>query len=381
VRNRSFEDAEQPQGWSAVERGGARAALALETATPLNPAHQRSLRVELTGAPGGEAGAANEGFWGIPVQEGARYRLSLYARAGGGFSGPLTASLEGADGRVYARERFRGLSEGWSRFTATLKSGASDPKARLVLSGAGSGTLWLDMVSLFPAETWKRRANGLRPDLAGLVSDMKPAFVRFPGGCFCEGDRLANAFRWRKTIGPVEERPGHWNLWGYRSTDGLGYHEYLQWCEDLGAEPLFVINCGMAHEDMVPLPQLDPWVQDALDAIEYANGPVTSQWGALRAKNGHPKPFGLKYLEIGNENGWGNTLPAYEARYARFYDAIKQRYPAMQLVATTPVKGRPMDLVDEHFYNSPDWFLANSGRYDRYNRSGTKVYVGEYAVT
>lgn len=384
VRNRSFEDGPTPEGWSAVERDGGKAELALDPDRPLNLAQGHALRLRVSGP--GEAGVANGGFWGIAVRAGAVYRLSLFARGAPGSRLPLTAALESASGRVYARATLGTPSPTWSRFTASLRSTETDPAARLVLTTRGSGTLWLDVVSLFPAETWKGRPNGLRVDLAERVQALRPAFVRFPGGCFVEGDRLANAFRWKRTIGPIEERPGHSNIkWGYRSSDGLGFHEYLQWCEDLGAEPIFVINCGMACQfntgECVPLTDLSEWVQDALDAIEYANGPVTSRWGALRAKNGHPKPFRLKYLEIGNENGWGNTLPQYEERYARFYDAIKSRYPDIRLIATTRVRSRPMDILDDHYYSSPQWFWSNTGLYDRGDRNGPRIYVGEYAVT
>ena len=240
------------------------------------------------------------------------------------------------------------------------------------------GTIWLDQVSLFPKKTLKGRPNGLRPDLAEMLAAMKPSFNRFPGGCYVEGNRLANAFRWKNSIGDLAERPGHWNLWGYRSTDGLGYYEYLQLCEDIGAEPLFVINCGMAHEDSVPNDKLGPWIQDALDAIEYANGPADSPWGSLRAKAGHPRPFKLKYMEIGNENGG----PVYEDHYRQFHDAIKAKYPEMVLVANSPVRSRPMDVLDEHYYDSPEFFMRNATRYDTYDRKKSpKIYVGEYAVT
>ena len=188
-----------------------------------------------------------------------------------------------------------------------------------------------------------------------------------------------NAFRWKNSIGDLAERPGHWNLWGYRSTDGLGYHEYLQLCEDIGAEPLFVINCGMAHEDSIPNDKLGPWIQDALDAIEYANGPADSPWGSLRAKAGHPGPLqAASYMEIGNENGG----PVYEDHYRQFHDAIKAKYPEMILVANTPVRTRPMDILDEHYYDSPEFFMRNANRYDAYDRKKSpKIYVGEYAVT
>jgi alpha-L-arabinofuranosidase len=238
----------------------------------------------------------------------------------------------------------------------------------------------LDVVSLFPKKTWRDRPNGLRPDLAEMLDAIKPSFVRFPGGCYVEGNKLANAFRWQESLGDIAGRPGHWSLWGYRSTDGLGYHEYLQLCEDLKAEPLFVINCGMAHEDHAPMAEMGFWVQGALDAIEYANGPATTKWGSLRAKNGHSEPFHLKYIEIGNENGG----PLYDERYALIYDAIRAKYPKMQLIANVwngvPGK-RPVEIVDEHYYSSPDFFMAKANLYDAYDRKGPKVYVGEYAVT
>lgn len=377
VHNRSFEDAETPEGWSLVVSGGGEERMSLDTTQPLNDRNPRSLRLEITQPARGRVGVANAGYWGIAVTKGAKYRLSLYARSSGDFKGPLTVSLENSAGRTYATGKIEGLGAAWKRFTCTLTPDTTDTYAQLVISASTPGTVWLDTVSLFPLDTFKRRPNGLRADLAGMLADLKPAFVRFPGGCFVEGDQLQNAFRWKKTVGDIAARPGHWNLWGYRSTDGLGYHEYLQMCEDLSAEPLFVINCGMSHEGNVPMDQLEPWVQDALDAIEYANGPVSSKWGALRAKNGHPAPFNLRYLEIGNEN----EGPAYEERYARFHDAIKQRYPEVQLVANVPVTVRPMDILDEHYYAGPGWFARQTRRYDSYSRKGPEIYVGEYACT
>jgi len=377
VRDRGFEDADSPQGWSLVTSGGAQGTVSLATDQPLNEKTPHSLRLDITEAAGGRVGVANEGYWGIAIQKGAEYDVSFFARRDERFTGPLTVSLEHPAGAVYAEQHVTGLATDWRRFECSLVPGATDPAARLVIAVSSPGSVWLDVVSLFPKATWKDRRNGLRADLAQMLADMKPSFVRFPGGCFVEGDQLANAFRWKDTIGDIADRPGHWNLWGYRSTDGLGYHEYLQMCEDLGAEPLFVINCGMAHGGNVPLEELDPWVQDALDAIEYANGPADSQWGALRAARGHPKPFGLKYMEIGNENGG----PAYEERYARFYDAIKAKYPDLQLICDVRVTSRPMDIVDEHYYSNPEFFIGNAHRYDHADRQGPRIYVGEYAVT
>ena len=247
-----------------------------------------------------------------------------------------------------------------------------------MIRASKAGTFWLDMVSLMPAKTWK--GHGLRPDLCEMLVGLKPAFVRFPGGCWVEGDTMAQAYRWKKTIGDISEREPLWNIWGYRATHGLGYHEYLQLAEDLGAEPLFCINVGMSHREVVPMDKMDEYVQDALDAIEYANGPASSQWGALRAKAGHPAPFNLKYMEIGNENGG----PAYHERWPLFYKAIKAKYPDIQLIANVwggyPTNEMP-EIVDEHYYSTPEFFMHNAGKYDTYNREGPKIFVGEYAVT
>ncbi|MDP2886342.1 MAG: alpha-L-arabinofuranosidase C-terminal domain-containing protein, partial [Ignavibacteria bacterium] len=215
---------------------------------------------------------------------------------------------------------------------------------------------------------------------ATMLSGMQPSFVRFPGGCWVEGDNLRLSYRWKQTIGDIAERRYQENIWQYFSTNGLGFHEYLQMCEDLDAEPLFVINCGMSHRETVPLYEMKPWVQDALDALEYANGSVDTRWGSLRAKNGHPAPFRMKYMEIGNENGG----EAYAERYALFHDAIKARYPNVHLIANVwggYPKNRPVELIDEHYYSSPKFFIDNANRYDSYDRKGPKVYVGEYAVT
>lgn len=395
VRNRSFEDdASRPDGWSAVALGDAQVNLALDTSRPLNAQNPRALRLDISPSKDSKAGAlvgvANEGYWGVALRRGEPYQVSFYARCDERFAvgkngAVVSVRLMGANGTVYAGRARAGLGTAWKRFTMPLLSSETDPKARLVLSfdGTRSGSIYLDMVSLFPQRTFKNRPNGLRADLAGRLAAMKPAFVRFPGGCFVEGQSLASAFRWKDTVGPIEQRPGRASLWGYRSTEGLGYHEYLQMCEDLGAEPLLVVNCGMSHTDVEPMATMKrTWVQDALDAIEYANGPVTSKWGALRAKHGRAKPFNLRLLEIGNENGG----PAYNERYALVYDAVRARYPHVKIIANEwggRPTSRPFDIVDEHYYNNPDWFLANANRYDTYSRApgAPKVYVGEYAVT
>ena len=380
IRNRSFEDADTPAHWSLVTNGGAQGTMAIDDTAPMSPQNPHALKLEITSTTGGSVGVANGGYWGIPVRKGESYRFALNAKGGGNFTGPLVVSLESTNGQVYARKKIKSVGPQWQPYQMNLSPSATDPHARLTIIAEQTGTVWLDMVSLFPKKTWQGRDNGLRTDLADKLNGLKPAFVRFPGGCWVEGDRLKDSYRWKQTIGSVADRRDQYNIWQYYSTHGLGYHEYLQMCEDLRAEPLFVINCGMSHKENVPLAELGPWVQDALDAIEYANGAATSEWGAVRTKNGHPKPFNLKYLEIGNENGG----PAYHERYARFYDAIKAKYPDLHLIANVwggSPTNRPAEIVDEHYYANPQFFIQNANKYDTYKRTGPKIYVGEYAVT
>jgi len=381
VRNRSFDGPRPLESWRLITEGDGAGEMALDDSRPVSEVSPRSLRLRVDRCRDGRVAVANEGYFGIGARRGEEYDLSFCARRSPDLGGTVRVSLEHASGRVLAQAEVEGLSTEWGRYACTLRASADCPDARLVIAVSDRGTLWLDHVSLFPRNTWKHRANGLRPDLAAMLADTKPAFLRFPGGCFVEGPDLENAWRWKTTIGDPVERPGHWNLWDYWSTDGLGFHEYLQMCEDLGAEPLFVINCGMACQarngPAVPMDELEPWVQDALDAIDYANGPVDSTWGRVRARNGHAEPFGLRYVEIGNEN-WG---PGYEERYARFYRAIKERHPEVTLIANARVSSAPVEVIDEHYYNTPEWFAANADRYDSYDRSGPRVYVGEYAVT
>lgn len=379
IRNRSFEDSDNPKHWSLVHGKSANGKLTIDSQRPMSKKNPRSLKWTIDAADdNNRVGVASDGYYGIPLQKNAVFEFSFAARADDGFSGPLSVTLEDNDGRqVYASARIQGLTAEWKTFRGSLTAGKTGPKARLVIAASRPGTVWLDMVSLFPKATWKGRPNGLRPDLAEMLVGLRPSFVRFPGGCWVEGETLPFAYRWKATLGDLSERPTVWNLWQYHSTNGLGHHEYLQLCEDLGAEPLFVINCGMSHQENVPMDKMSEWVQDALDAIEYANGPANSKWGSLRAKAGHPEPFHLRYIEIGNEN----TGPAYQERYPLFYDAIKSRYPQMIVIANCPTTKRPADIVDEHYYNSPEFFMANVRKYDTYDRKGPKIYVGEYAVT
>jgi alpha-L-arabinofuranosidase len=380
VRNRSFEDSNQPNHWSLLLGGTRKGQIAVDAEHPMSARNPRSLKLTVSDGGDGRVGVVNDGYHGIAVKKDAVYELSLAARAGDGLADSLTVTLENGDcRRVYAEAKIEGLTDQWKAFKLALTSSESDPKARLVIAATRPGTVWLDMVSLFPKATWKGRVNGLRPDLAEMLVGLRPAFVRFPGGCWVEGDTLATAMRWKATIGDLSERRTLPNLWQYTSTNGLGYHEYLQLCEDLGAEPLFVINCGISHKENVPLDKMGEWVQDALDAIEYANGPADSTWGSLRAKAGHPAPFNLKYIEIGNENNFQDA--AYQERYPLFYDAIRARYPKMILIADGRTIQRPADVIDEHYYSNPEFFIANAHKYDSYDRKGPRIYVGEYAVT
>ncbi len=418
VQNRSFEDNDDLIAWTplvysnAVTSSVAVASFGLDKSSPLNSKNPTSLKITIAKPCRGRVGIFNQGFKGIvakskfpetseewrqkfaetqrqPVNGLAvvgkkKYDFSVYARAQG-FSGKLSVSLETQSGEVLAHGQITDVGKDWKKFALTLSPTNTNGDVRLVISADKPGTIWLDMVSLIPRDTW-RNGGLLRADLAQMMDDMKPGLLRFPGGSYSEGHVLAHAWRWKETIGDVAQRPGNWNIWGYRSTGGLGFHEYLQLAEDLGAEPLYVAHVGMAEKDFVPMDQLEPWIQDVLDAIEYANGPVTSKWGALRAQNGHPKPFNLKYVEIGNENGmgysWGGGNRAdYLPRYQAFYDAIKSHDPDIVCIANIHTEPTvPADMVDEHYYESSDWFFKAATKYDHYDRAKPRLYLGEYAV-
>lgn len=386
VRNRAFHSS-QPDFWSWETQGDAVGSMSVDTAVPLNASVRNSLRLTLASGTG-SAGACNTGFWGMSVEAGATYDLGFYAK-GTTASGSVLARLEGANGRkVYAQAALTGVGAEWRHFSVPLVSGGTDTNARLFLGITQPGVVWLDMVSLFPQATFHQRANGLRLDLADKIADLHPSFLRFPGGSFIEGYHVANALRWKETIGEPAERPGHFNdSWGYWSTDGLGAEELFQFCEDARMEPVYAINAGLmlnytdAADNTVPLDQLRPWVQDARDLIEYADGSANSAWGARRAAAGHPAPFNLKYLEIGNENGGF----LYDERYSLFYDAIKSNYPSIHLIAPGNGEGgppwsRPVEIADEHYFEGPATFNYFANRFDGYSRRGPKIMVGEYAV-
>jgi alpha-N-arabinofuranosidase len=379
--------------WTLETTGGSGGSAQLVDEQPLTPATPHSLRVTVTAAPpGGRVALVNDGFWGISVVDGASYKLSFYARAEDGFRGPVTAILETASGRALATGAIQaqpGLSSSWRKYEATLTSSGTDPKARFVLTFGSTGRVWIDFVSLFPARTWRDRPNGLRTDLATMIAGLKPAFVRWPGGCFVEGIAFDTRPQWKRSIGPVEERAGTYSPWGYWSSDGLGYHEFLQFSEDLGADALYVANAGVScafrSGTFLPDDQLDTLIQDTLDAIEYATGPTTSTWGTVRAKNGHPAPFPLKYVEVGNEQQGAR----YGARVGRFYQAIKREFPQIKVVLSSWIAGidRPaidaagrIDIVDEHAYKPLHWAIENFDSFAKYKREGWELYIGEFAT-
>jgi alpha-N-arabinofuranosidase len=393
IRNRAFlDDATTPAHWSVVSKDGAAAAIALDMANPCNDKLTKSLKLTVTRAAKDQpAGVANEGYWGIPVQPNTRYRATLLARAEAGFNGPVTVSIASEDGStVYAKEKFSGLTAKWKKFEVTLKTAKVGPtaNARFVITLDRPGTVSFALVSLFPP-TWNDRPNGLRKDIMQMLVDMDPKFLRFPGGNYVEGDTVDLRFDWKKTIGPIEERPGHQCPWGYRSTDGLGLLEFLEWCEDMKAEPVLAVYAGYSLKGMHVNPgaDLEPFVKDALDEIEYVTGDTSTTWGARRAKDGHPKPFPLNYVEVGNED-WFDKSGSYDARFAQFSDAIKAKYPHLKTISTIGnehsdmlVHSRKPDMLDEHYYTATDEFIRMSPDYTRkYARSGPEIFVGEWAA-
>lgn len=403
IKNRSFEFKEPLMGWNKVARGGAAATATVRDEKPLNASNPHYLRLATESATGA-AGLVNEGFFGVGVQNRAEFTFSLYARSVGATPPVLRVEIEGADGRKLGEAKLAGFTRDWRWHSVKLRATATDPKARVNLLLAGPGALDLDMVSLFPRDNWGKRPNGLRTDLVRLLAELKPAFMRFPGGCIVEGHTLAQRYQWKTTIGDLAARKLIINRWNdefkhrpapdYFQSFGLGFYEYFQLCEDIGAAPLPILNCGMACQfntgELAPLDQLDPYIQDALDLIEFANGPANSTWGRQRAEMGHPAPFKMTMLGVGNEQ-WG---PQYIERYERFAKVLKARYPDIALISSAgpdpdgdkfdflwpKLRTLGADIVDEHYYRPPAWFLDNTARYDRYPRSGPKVFGGEYAA-
>lgn len=368
--------------------GDSNLALSLTTDNPLTEATPHSMQIEVK-KPNTNA-LVNEGFWGINVEKGANYTLSFFVRVGAGYKGPITASLRSTKGAVLASYTFADCANtDWKKYVCSMTAIQSDPKAQFVLSFGGTGTVWLDVVSLFPVKTFNNRRNGLRNDLAQYIAGLHPAFVRWPGGCFVEGISVANSPNWKHSIGDIENRRATFSPWGYWSTNGFGYHEYLQFCEDLHADALYVVNIGVSCEfrsgNYVPDNDLDSVLTDVLDAIEYAIGPDTSKWGIQRSFNGHPAPFPLRYVELGNEQHG----PRYAARYNTFYKAIKEKYPQLLLIASMGIGDvnrhtldsmKQVEIADEHAYKPAFWAMRNTNHFDKYKRGQWQMYVGEYAT-
>lgn len=377
--------------WSAVTSGGARCSLATDTRKPVNTtALTTSLRLQISSAGAqGRAGVANDGYWGIPVRPNTRYRASFYARAEG-LAGPLTVDIESNNGSVvFAKGSVPHLTSQWKKYELTLTTGNVTPSKtnRFVISAAKPGTVWLNLVSLFPP-TYHNRPNGARVDLMEKFAGLHPAFLRFPGGNFLEGSNWRDRWNWKATVGPLEQRPGHMSPWGYRSSDGFGLLEYLEWCEDLQIQPVLAVFAGHimgGGKTTVTGPKLQPYVQDALDEVEYVTGDVSTRWGARRARDGHPKPFDLTYVEIGNEDNFNNGLLTYEQRFAQFSAALKAKHPSLKLISTVPSgqfiydRTTKPDFIDDHLFLAPPGAPLATKKYDRYSRATPPIMIGQWS--
>ena len=386
IRNRAFMDNSYgPHGWVLVEQGNALAAMEIDKSTGPSQALPRSLKVTVQKADAkNQAGVANTGYWGMAVRGDESYQCSFYAKADSGITGPVTARLvSDRTGAVLAQASVPAISGDWQQYKLTLKTAAVpavSAENHFELVANQPGTLYLSLISVFPP-TYHDRKDGLRPDLMDLLAAMHPKFLRLPGGNYLEGDHIPERFEWKKTIGRWVDRPTHISPWNYHSSDGMGLLEFLEWCEDLKIQPVLAVYAGysMKQEHVDPGPALEPYVQDALDEIEYVTGDTNTKWGAERAKDGHPEPFPLTYVEIGNED-WFDRTGSYDGRYAQFYKAIKQRYPKLQLIATTPVNSVKPDVIDDHYYRSATEFFSDTHHYDKTDRNGPKIFVGEWAT-
>jgi alpha-L-arabinofuranosidase len=402
IKNRSFEFPLSMMGWKQVKKDGSGRTLPTfySPANPINP-HYLEIVVD---AMSGSFGIVNEGFRGMGIKKDEQYNFSMNARIKANTSLKLKLELVNPAGTVIGNGEISGFTADWKKFQISLKATETEQKAQFRIMLSGKGTIDLDNVSLFPSDTWKNRPGGLRNDLVQMIADLKPGFIRFPGGCIVEGRDLTNRYQWKTTVGPVDERKLIMNRWNvemqerlapdYFQSFGLGFFEYFQLAEDIGAEPLPILNCGMSCQfnagEVVPLNDLDPYIQDAMDLIDFANGNATTKWGRLRASLGHPKSFDLKFIGVGNEQ-WDEQ---YIARYKEFEKVLKLKHPEIKIVsgagpsssgnlfdyAWSELKKLSPDLIDEHYYMPPEWFLKNAGRYDNYDRKGIKVFAGEYAA-
>ncbi|WP_211339722.1 alpha-L-arabinofuranosidase C-terminal domain-containing protein [Mucilaginibacter gracilis] len=389
--------------WTEHKKDGVEGRIEVINRAVERPENAHFIKANIT-TDGGAYGLSNEGFRGMGITANEDYNFSVMARQTAGSPVKMVIELHGDNGNVIAKTEITPTGNEWTRYAAKFTATATAKKAQLYVWLSGKGVIDIDMVSLFPQHTWKNRPGGLRADLVQKLADMKPGFLRFPGGCIVEGRELNNRYQWKKSIGDIDKRETIINRWNtefkhrltpdYYQSFGLGFMEYFLTAEDIGASPLPILNCGMACEfntgELVPLNSLDPYVQDALDLIEFANGDSNTKWGKLRADLGHPAPFNLKMIGVGNEQ-WGEQ---YIDRWKVFTKAIKSKYPAIKIVsALGPDPGGEKfdllnktfrslgaDILDEHYYAVPKWFRDNATRYDNYDRKGPKIFAGEYAA-
>jgi alpha-N-arabinofuranosidase len=386
VRNRTFQD----HGfggvahWNLEHRGDSDVSMALDPATGPSDALQQSLLLTVKQAsPSGQAGLRNEGYWGMALRPHTTYKGSFYAKADSPSLGPIAVSLvSDISGKPVASASIPAISPDWKQYPFTLTTGAMETSSanHLSLTVGHAGKLWISLVSLFPP-TYHDRPNGNRPDLMEKMAAMHPTFLRLPGGNYLEGDQIDERFDWKNTIGPLVDRPTHRSPWNYQSTDGMGLLEFLEWTEDLHIDTVLAVYAGysLKGDHIAPGPALTPFVQDALDEIEFATGDPSTHWGSVRASLGHPAPFPIHYVEIGNEDQFDHS-GSYEGRYAQFYKAIKARYPQLQLIATTKLRRMQPDVLDDHYYKREEDFFADVHHYDALDRNGPKIFVGEWAT-
>lgn len=369
-------------GWT-LSKTKCTAQMDVVNTNPLHSNTPHSLQIDISDMQsGGRVMLKNSGYWGIAVKKDEKYNLRFYLRSSANV-GNITAKIVNGS-TIYAQQNFAIKNTGnWEEYTAVLTSNVSG-SCNFQIELNTDGTVWIDYVSLFPANTFKGRENGLRSDIAQTLADLKPAFIRWPGGCIVEGISMENRIKWKETIGDPMTRRGEYNLWGYRSTMGFGYHEFLQYCEDIDADAMFVANVGLScrlrNGDFVSDSELPALIQEIRDAIDYATAGAGNEWGAKRIAAGHPEPFPLKYVELGNEN-WG---PRYIKNYNLFFNTLKPEYPEITFISTLGVDAdnKEMeggDMVDPHYYRNVDWFYDNSGLFDAIKRDRFTAYVGEYA--
>ncbi len=370
-------------GWMLDAKDEVAAKMALTKDKPMFATAPNNLKIEISDA-STPVRLVNKGYWGMNLVQGENYLLRTIFKVAAGYNGDVKAVLLSKNNEVLASAPVEIKDKAaWNDVTLQIQPTATDAEGRLALEFNDKGTVWVDYVSLFPEKTFNNRPNGLRRDVADMLVGLQPAFVRWPGGCVVEGITLENRFEWKKTLGDPAARPGEYSTWGYRCSYGFGYYELLQFCEDIGADAMFVCNVGLGCQarmaDACPEGEIEYYVDDCMDAIEYAIGDVTTEWGAKRAEAGHPEPFPLKYVEIGNEN-WGAE---YDKRFDIFYKAIKAKYPQLILISNHGIGGtgniEKTDMIDPHWYVAPDFFFQNTTIFDDHERGKYTVYVGEYA--